>query len=232
MGRASRCPVQLHLCTCRALRQLGSSSCMPPNSLGAISAPKGGETPLNRSGTWCRGSLLKQARPEGSPSCKATSRARATEHQAVGTAIISAEERTAGSEQGVRLLPAYFCQAERTAHCLGALATSYNHQAPPRPCHPALPHCTRRAWSQGHRLLPGRLARPSLRGGGGEGEGGGGWSGEGKPRSFLCAWSTSQSPEAPCNPHPTRDLSLSFGISLSHPPKCQSPSPALSVSAP
>lgn len=74
-------------------------------------------------------------------------------------------ERTAGSEQGVRLLPAYCCQAERTAHCLGALAASYNHQARPRPCHPALPHRTGRAWSQGHRLLPGRLARPSLRGG-------------------------------------------------------------------
>lgn len=55
------------------------------------------------------------------------------EHQAVGTATIAAVERTSGPEQGARLLPASCCQAERIAHCFGALAASYNHRHGPAP---------------------------------------------------------------------------------------------------
>lgn len=87
-------PVPQHLCTGRApgrATALGSRPVRPSWLVGHHS-PQGRHC-------WTDPGLLQQARPDGSPSCRATSRARATEHQAVGMATIAAECR-AGLEQG------------------------------------------------------------------------------------------------------------------------------------
>lgn len=99
-------------------------------------------------------------------------------------------------------LPASCCQAEPTAHCLSALAASYNPSRGPAPA--------RRPCPPGRRLLPG--CRPPQPPGGGDR---GGWRREGRPRSALCAWSTSwsTSPSQLCWP------------SSSHPQAPRPPSP-------
>lgn len=87
------------------LLPLGSRLAWPQLAHGAPRSLRGDTAEQTRG-------LLQQARPDGSPSCRATSRARAREHQAVGTAIIAAAERWAGLEQGARLLPASCCGAQ------------------------------------------------------------------------------------------------------------------------
>lgn len=201
-----------HLCTCRppCSRHCGAPAPVGPQQVWGAPRPWR-ETRMSRPASCC------SRRGQGSsPSCRATSRARATEHQAGGMATIAAVERTGwpgAGRQGARLLPASCCQAELIAHCLGALAASYNTRHCPAPARPA-----RTAGSEpGTPPPPGAPASARCEGWGRE-------EGRGKAPLLPVCLEHLGVLRLPCRPQGPLPVLLHC---LKTSPKCLSPSPTL-----
>ena len=119
-------------------------------------------------------------------------------------------------------MPASCCQAEPIAHCLSALAASYNTRHSPASARPALPCRTGEPGTPPPPQAPGPPRPPRLEGRG-AGEGGGGREGPAPP---SVPGAPPGVPKRPCGPQGPLPALLGF-LKLS--PKCSESPSSLSV---